>query len=161
MLFQNLDAKCQWHPSPRVSLLAKNWASSQNLEVLRKMGKHTRITSKCAIPMDSSDYIPITKRPPITAQVVIGTPGTIKKWMSAVVSCVKILVFDEADHMLAEKGRKKELMVKLHSEQFPVIMSKIENHFGTKVAEIANWRNGEAALRSAGLLSTNLLSKLS
>ncbi|KAK6231730.1 Helicase [Theobroma cacao] len=77
----------------------------QNLEVLRKMGKHTGITSECAIPMDSSNYLPINKRPPITAQVVIGTPGTIKKWMSAKklgVSCVKILVFDEADHMLAE-----------------------------------------------------------
>lgn len=77
----------------------------QNLEVLRKMGKHTGITSECAIPMDSSNYIPINKRAPIIAQVVIGTPGTIKKWMSAKklgVSNVKILVFDEADHMLAE-----------------------------------------------------------
>ncbi|KAL5563770.1 hypothetical protein UlMin_033517, partial [Ulmus minor] len=38
-------------------------------------------------------------------QIVIGTPGTIKKWMSAkklAVNNVKILVFDEADHMLAE-----------------------------------------------------------
>ncbi|PPD99527.1 hypothetical protein GOBAR_DD03440 [Gossypium barbadense] len=77
----------------------------QNLEVLRKMGKHTGITSECAIPMDSSNYIPINKRAPIIAQVVIGTPGTIKKWMSAKklgVSNVKVLVFDEADHMLAE-----------------------------------------------------------
>ncbi|XP_021289921.1 DEAD-box ATP-dependent RNA helicase 38 [Herrania umbratica] len=83
----------------------------QNLEVLRKMGKHTGITSECAIPMDSSNYIPIYKRPPITAQVVIGTPGTIKKWMSVKklgVSCVKILVFDEADHMLAEDGFKDD-----------------------------------------------------
>ncbi|TYI87304.1 hypothetical protein E1A91_D04G126000v1 [Gossypium mustelinum] len=83
----------------------------QNLEVLRKMGKHTGITSECAIPMDSSNYIPINKRAPIIAQVVIGTPGTIKKWMSAKklgVSNVKILVFDEADHMLAEDGFKDD-----------------------------------------------------
>ncbi|XVE61600.1 hypothetical protein DITRI_Ditri06bG0053300 [Diplodiscus trichospermus] len=83
----------------------------QNLEVLRKMGKHTGITSDCAIPMDSTNYIPINKRPPVTAQVVIGTPGTIKKWMSAKklgVSYVKILVFDEADHMLAEDGFKDD-----------------------------------------------------
>ncbi|OMO84047.1 hypothetical protein COLO4_22258 [Corchorus olitorius] len=76
-----------------------------NQEVLNKMGKHTGITSACAVPMDSSNYIPINKRPPITAQVVIGTPGTIKKWMSSKklgVSYVKILVFDEADQMLAE-----------------------------------------------------------
>lgn len=77
----------------------------QNLEVLQKMGKHTGITSECAVPMDSTNYIPINKRPPVTAQIVIGTPGTIKRWMSAKklsVSCIKILVFDEADHMLAE-----------------------------------------------------------
>ncbi|XWS59580.1 hypothetical protein CRYUN_Cryun08bG0134300 [Craigia yunnanensis] len=83
----------------------------QNLEVLRKMGKHTGITSECAIPMDSTNYIPINKRPPVTAQVVIGTPGTIKKWMSAKklgASYVKILVFDEADHMLAEDGFKDD-----------------------------------------------------
>ena len=77
----------------------------QNMEVLRKMGMHTGITSECAVPMDSTNYISISKRAPISAQIVIGTPGTIKKWMSAkklAVNNVKILVFDEADHMLAE-----------------------------------------------------------
>lgn len=77
----------------------------QNQEVLLKMGKHTGISSMCAVPEDSSRYIPIMKRPPVTDQVVIGTPGTIKKWMSAKklsTRDVKILVFDEADHMLAE-----------------------------------------------------------
>lgn len=77
----------------------------QNLEVLRKMGKHTGITSECAVPTDSTNYVPISKRPPVTAQVVIGTPGTIKKWMSAKklgFSRLKILVYDEADHMLDE-----------------------------------------------------------
>lgn len=75
------------------------------MEVLRKMGRDTGITSECAVPMDSTNYISIYKRPPVSAQIVIGTPGTIKKWMSAKklgVSNVKILVFDEADHMLAE-----------------------------------------------------------
>ncbi|KAL0555412.1 hypothetical protein IC582_009357 [Cucumis melo] len=79
----------------------------QNIEVLKKMGKYTGITSECAVPADSANYMPVSKRPPITAQVVIGTPGTIKKWMSGRklgVSCVKILVFDEADHMLGEDG---------------------------------------------------------
>ncbi|TXG58388.1 hypothetical protein EZV62_016217 [Acer yangbiense] len=83
----------------------------QNLEVLQKMGKHTGITSECAIPMDSTNYMSIFKRPPVTAQIVIGTPGTIKKWMSAKklgVSSVKVLVFDEADHMLAEDGFKDD-----------------------------------------------------
>lgn len=76
----------------------------QNMEVLLKMGKFTGITSELAIPTDPSNYIPINKRPPITAQVIIGTPGTIMKWLNVKklgLSKMKILVFDEADHMLA------------------------------------------------------------
>ncbi|KAK4419288.1 DEAD-box ATP-dependent RNA helicase 38 [Sesamum alatum] len=79
----------------------------QNMEVLLKMGKFTGITSELAIPADPANYIPIQKRPAITAQVIIGTPGTICKWMLAKklgMSQMKILVFDEADHMLAESG---------------------------------------------------------
>ncbi|KAG8374187.1 hypothetical protein BUALT_Bualt11G0105000 [Buddleja alternifolia] len=79
----------------------------QNMEVLVKMGKFTGITSELAITADIGNYIPIQKRPPITAQVIIGTPGTISKWMIAKklgMSQMKILVFDEADHMLAEGG---------------------------------------------------------
>lgn len=77
----------------------------QNMEVLLKMGKYTGITTELAIPSDSANYIPIQKRPPITEQVIIGTPGTISKWVVARklgVNQMKILVFDEADHMLAE-----------------------------------------------------------
>lgn len=77
----------------------------QNMEVLRKMGKYTGVTSELAIPPASRDYIPLSKRPPIIAQVVIGTPGTIKRWMSFKklgASRLKILVFDEADQMLGE-----------------------------------------------------------
>lgn len=77
----------------------------QNMEVLQKMGKYTGITSEAAVPMGSSNYLPIAKRAPVTAQVVIGTPGTIKRWMSLKKLSgifMKILVFDEADHMLAD-----------------------------------------------------------
>jgi ERCC4-related helicase len=45
------------------------------------------------------------KQPLISAQVVIGTPGTIEKWMAnrkLGMTQIKILVFDEADHMLAK-----------------------------------------------------------
>ncbi|KAG8376637.1 hypothetical protein BUALT_Bualt09G0084200 [Buddleja alternifolia] len=79
----------------------------QNMEVLLKMGKFSGITSELAIPADPANYVPIQKRPPVTAQVVIGTPGTISKWMLAKklgMSQMKLLVFDEADHMLAESG---------------------------------------------------------
>ncbi|KAL3532014.1 hypothetical protein ACH5RR_005535 [Cinchona calisaya] len=79
----------------------------QNMEVLLKMGKFTGITSELAIPADSANFIPLSRRPPVTAQVVIGTPGTISKWIigkKLSMSYMKILVFDEADHMLAESG---------------------------------------------------------
>ncbi|CAL5350870.1 unnamed protein product [Camellia sinensis] len=86
--------------------LAIQWMTMMhNMEVLKKMGNYTGITSECAIPMDSSNYVPISKRAPVTAQVVIGTPGTINKWVTAKklsTNYLKILVFDEADHMLAE-----------------------------------------------------------
>ena len=74
------------------------------MEVLLKMGKFTGITSELALPSDQANYIPIQKRPPITAQVIIGTPGTISKWLQLKklgLSKMKILVFDEADRMLA------------------------------------------------------------
>ncbi|OIW01580.1 hypothetical protein TanjilG_21160 [Lupinus angustifolius] len=83
----------------------------QNTEVLRKMGKYTGISSECAIPTDSRVDLPIAKRAPIMAQVIIGTPGTIKKWMTFKklgVTRLKILVFDEADQMLAEDGFKDD-----------------------------------------------------
>ncbi|KAL2553512.1 DEAD-box ATP-dependent RNA helicase 38 [Forsythia ovata] len=79
----------------------------QNMEVLLKMGKYMEITSELAIPADSSNYVPVHKMPLITAQVIIGTPGTINKWIIAKIlgmSRMKILVFDEADHMLSESG---------------------------------------------------------
>ncbi|CAN1164627.1 DEAD-box ATP-dependent RNA helicase 38, partial [Linum perenne] len=78
----------------------------QNIEVLQKMGKYTGITSECAVPMDSGNDR-FKTRPPVFAQVVIGTPGTIKRLMSQrklSVEEMKVLVFDEADHMLAKDG---------------------------------------------------------
>lgn len=81
----------------------------QNLEVLKKMGKYSGISAERAVPenVDNPAITPIAKRPPITTQVIIGTPGTVKKWITykklSLVN-MKILVFDEADHMLAEDG---------------------------------------------------------
>ncbi|KAI3750600.1 hypothetical protein L2E82_21282 [Cichorium intybus] len=83
-----------------------------NMEVLLKMGKYTGITSELALPTDNKkDYIPVSKRAPVTAQVIIGTPGTINKWIKAKklgTSQMKILVFDEADHMLGESGFRED-----------------------------------------------------
>ncbi|XP_057779296.1 DEAD-box ATP-dependent RNA helicase 38 isoform X2 [Salvia miltiorrhiza] len=83
----------------------------QNMEVLLKMGKFTGITSELAIPPAEANYIPISKMGPVTAQVIIGTPGTISKWLQHKklgLSQMKILVFDEADHMLAMGGFRDE-----------------------------------------------------
>ncbi|KAK2965363.1 hypothetical protein RJ640_024105, partial [Escallonia rubra] len=85
--------------------------ANQNMEVLKRMGKYTGITAECAVPADSRDPTSRSRRPPVTAQVVIGTPGTINRWMTARtlgMSCMKVLVFDEADHMLAESGFKED-----------------------------------------------------
>lgn len=79
----------------------------QNQEVLVKMGKHAGITSVCAVPTDIGNYVSTSRRGPVNDQVVIGTPGTLKKWMSTKILSmrhIKILVFDEADHMLAQDG---------------------------------------------------------
>ncbi|GJV32630.1 DEAD-box ATP-dependent RNA helicase 38 [Tanacetum coccineum] len=75
----------------------------QNMEVLQKMGKFSGITSELAIRENLLAY----KRAPVTAQVVIGTPGTINNWILSKklgTSCLNILLFDEADHMLAESS---------------------------------------------------------
>ncbi|KAF9600624.1 hypothetical protein IFM89_011207 [Coptis chinensis] len=77
----------------------------QNLEVLRKMGKYTGITSIPALP--TKDW----RRGQVVDQVVIGTPGTIGKWFSYKTLSprdLKILVFVEADHMLADSGFQED-----------------------------------------------------
>ena len=77
----------------------------QNKAVLMRMGKFTGITCACAIPPAQKDYMPISKMAPITDQIVIGTSGTLIKWIThkkLATRDIKILVFDEADHMLAE-----------------------------------------------------------
>ena len=69
------------------------------------MGKFTGITCACAIPSSQKEYMPISKMAPVTDQVVIGTSGTLTKWIThkkLATREIKILVFDEADHMLAE-----------------------------------------------------------
>ncbi|KAL9689087.1 hypothetical protein QQ045_033518 [Rhodiola kirilowii] len=83
----------------------------QNIQVLQKMGKYTGITSECAVPKDSASRVPASKRPVVMSQVVIGTPGTISSLISTKklsVNYVRFLVFDEADHMLAEDGFKDD-----------------------------------------------------
>ncbi|CAI9110332.1 OLC1v1010338C1 [Oldenlandia corymbosa var. corymbosa] len=87
--------------------------ATQNMEVLLKMGKFTGIKSELAIPADGNH-----RRSPITAPVVIGTPGTISRPIVSTklsLSFMKILVFDEADHMLAEGSFRDDSMKTMKS----------------------------------------------
>ncbi|XVE55546.1 hypothetical protein DITRI_Ditri03aG0167600 [Diplodiscus trichospermus] len=50
---------------------------------------------------------------PVTSQVVIGTPPSIKRWISAKklkVKHVKMIVLDEVDKILAEDGLKDDIL---------------------------------------------------
>ncbi|XP_047089498.1 DEAD-box ATP-dependent RNA helicase 38 [Lolium rigidum] len=85
--------------------------AQQNKSVLMRMGKFTGITCACAIPPAQKDYVPISRMAPVTDQIVIGTSGTLMKWIGnkkLSTRDIKILVFDEADHMLAEEGFKAD-----------------------------------------------------
>ncbi|GJM93736.1 hypothetical protein PR202_ga10321 [Eleusine coracana subsp. coracana] len=50
--------------------------------VLMRMGKFTGITCAYAILPAQKDYVSISRMPPITDQVVIGTSGTLIKWIN-------------------------------------------------------------------------------
>ncbi|ESQ45177.1 hypothetical protein EUTSA_v10010317mg [Eutrema salsugineum] len=80
--------------------------ANQNVEVLQKMGKFTGIAVEVAVP-ERTRGVSNMRRDAVSAQVVIGTPGTIKKWIAFKklgLNHLKILVFDEADQMLATDG---------------------------------------------------------
>jgi len=85
--------------SLRVCLL---W--QQNEEVVTRMGKYTGITTACTATAETSSHLYTSRREKIVDQVVIGTPGTLKRWMTKDKALdtknIKILVFDEADQML-------------------------------------------------------------
>ncbi|KAF9617777.1 hypothetical protein IFM89_038546 [Coptis chinensis] len=69
------------------------------------MGKYTGITSILALPTKDG------RRGQVVDQVVIGTPGTIGKWFSYKTLSprdLKILVFDEVDHMMADSGFQED-----------------------------------------------------
>ncbi|PWA48564.1 LOS4 [Artemisia annua] len=79
-------------------------------ELVIQMGKFTGVTTELGLP---DNYKRIDKRAPISAQVIIGTPGTIKVWIEAKklgTYNLKILVFDEADHMLAQGGFRADFV---------------------------------------------------
>ncbi|EDO15648.1 hypothetical protein Kpol_473p7 [Vanderwaltozyma polyspora DSM 70294] len=73
----------------------------QTLEVIQEMGKFTKITSQLIVP-DSYE-----RNKPVTANIVVATPGTVLDLMRRkllIVNHVKIYVLDEADNMLDKQG---------------------------------------------------------
>lgn len=75
----------------------------QNADVLERLGKFTGIS----ITSTAAAEYATTRRARIDAQVVVGTHGKLRDWMSKRVlspAAMKILVFDEADEMLAQDG---------------------------------------------------------
>lgn len=71
---------------------------------MTRMGKYTGITSACTATAETSSHLYHSRREKIVDQIVIGTPGTLKRWMTKEKALdtkhIKILVFDEADQML-------------------------------------------------------------
>jgi len=76
----------------------------QNVSVLERMAKFTTIT----VTHTAGGRSEVSRNETIHDQVVIGTPGTLRKWMSQwkvlPTKDIRILVFDEADQMLAQEG---------------------------------------------------------
>lgn len=72
--------------------------------VVARMGKFTGITTACTATAETNSHLHSTRREKIVDQIVIGTPGTLKRWMTKDKALdtrhVKVLVFDEADQML-------------------------------------------------------------
>jgi ATP-dependent RNA helicase DDX19/DBP5 len=79
----------------------------QNLSVLERMGKYSGIT---ATSTASSESAP-ARRAKVEEQVVVGTHGRLRDWISKRLLDVRrvgILVFDEADEMLKVGAPRRE-----------------------------------------------------
>mmetsp|Transcript_2958 Transcript_2958/g.6012 ORF Transcript_2958/g.6012 Transcript_2958/m.6012 type:complete len:483 (-) Transcript_2958:49-1497(-) len=75
----------------------------QNLGVLEKMGTYTGIS----LASTAETSTPGNRRRKVEEQVVVGTHGKLKDWISRRMlntRTMKILVFDEADEMLKQDG---------------------------------------------------------
>ncbi|CAI7870817.1 unnamed protein product, partial [Closterium sp. NIES-54] len=90
------------------SLLPNACVCVQNEAVLLRMAKYTGITCACTASEGTGTIVSSSQQERLGDQVVIGTPGTLKRWMTKdrilPAKSIKILVFDEADHMLDQVG---------------------------------------------------------
>ncbi|KAG0671856.1 RNA helicase required for poly(A+) mRNA export [Maudiozyma exigua] len=88
--------------SPQAICLAPSRElARQTMEVIQEMGKFTKITTQLIVP-DSFE-----KNTQITANIIVGTPGTVLDLMRRKLmplNQIKIFVLDEADNMLDKQG---------------------------------------------------------
>ncbi|KAJ8693069.1 RNA helicase required for poly(A+) mRNA export [Pleurotus ostreatus] len=117
----------------------------QIMSVVVAMGKFTQVQTEYAI----KDHLPkgATR---ITAQVIVGTPGTMTDLMRRKVidpSEVKVFVLDEADNMLDQDGlgdqtlRVKNMLPRTHPVQIILFSATFPDHvraFASKFAPNAN-----------------------
>ncbi len=109
------------------------------------MGKFTQVQTEYAI----KDHLP-KGASRITAQVIVGTPGTMTDLMRRKVidpSEVKVFVLDEADNMLGQDGlgdqtlRVKNMLPRTHPVQIILFSATFPDHvraFASKFAPNAN-----------------------
>lgn len=116
----------------------------QTMDVIQTMGKYTGITTSLAVPES------VEKGAPVTAQLVVGTPGTVldlirRKQLD--VSSIKICVLDEADNMLDQQGMgaqcsrvkkmlPRDIQMVLFSATFPDEVYEYAEKFSPNANEI-------------------------
>lgn len=77
------------------------------MTVVNAMGKYTPVKTDYAIKQESR------ATEPITAHIVIGTPGTMSEYLRRRIidpSTVKVLVLDEADNMLEQENLSEQCL---------------------------------------------------
>jgi ATP-dependent RNA helicase DDX19/DBP5 len=130
-------------PFPQALCLAPaRELAKQIYDVATQMAKFTKITIAEAVPEANP------RKTPLTAQVVIGTPGTVlelcKRGLLSL-GQIKVLVFDEADVMLDKQtmGIQSLRVKKLCPSEAQILLfsatfSEAVEEFACKVAEPAN-----------------------
>lgn len=115
------------------------------MDVVKEMGKYTKITSEFAIK-----DVKVLPRDRLKSQVIIGTPGKVSdliKRGNIQTRAVNVFVLDEADNMLSEQGlgdqslRIKRLLPKecqtlLFSATFPEKVEAFAKQFAPEANEI-------------------------
>ncbi|KAJ2808186.1 RNA helicase required for poly(A+) mRNA export [Coemansia guatemalensis] len=116
----------------------------QIMEVVQQMGKYTPMKAEYAIK-DA-----LKKGEKVTAQIIIGTPGTVSDLIrkrALTLKHMKLFVLDEADNMLDQQGladqtlriknwMPKECQIVLFSATFPDVVREFTKRFAPDSNEI-------------------------